>query len=434
MIRAFLILVVSAIAPGSGHALLGRERTALLLISPFAVILGVVLGAIVSLKPELLAAWAISAGGLTVIAAVNLIIAGLRAVSLIDLVRSLQSTSLRVVGLSLLVATVIAPHLFIAHSVNTVAASIDQVFSPPLEEGEPAPTGPIELPWVVPAAASPAGDDGRLDILLLGSDAGPGRWGRRTDVMILASIDVQTGVASLASLPRNWRNIPLPPAIAAKYPNYRNGIYTGMLNELYTRGSNDGTKWPGETSFLRGVGAVRSTIETLIERPIDGVLLIDIGGFIRIIDAIGGITIDVERRIDDPDYSDGQGGFGKRLIIEKGRQHMDGALAIAYVRSRHDSSDYDRMARQQRFLTALFRALGPSAILNAPSIAVAAGGMVWTDIPRDSLPAIAAIAGTAAATDQIRTLRFVPPKYPQIMDAADVARVRAAIAGSLAPR
>jgi LCP family protein required for cell wall assembly len=430
--RPLLVFLLAAIVPGAGHAVIGISRGALALISPLALLLGVFIGAALGMGPAGVAGWLLSSTGLTVLAVLNILFALLRAGGLFDLVRRVRGAGFRVVGVALIALTVVLPHLYVGQTIAAVAASMDQAFeAPPLQEGEAVPSGPVTLPWVVPAAASPAGDDGRLDILLIGSDAGPGRWGRRTDVMILASIDVATGVASLTSLPRNWRYIPLPEPAASFY---KDGIFPGMLNEMYTRGGEDEKRWPGETYFLRGIGAVRSTIAHLIDRPIDGVVLVDLGGFIRIIDAIGGVTINVERTINDPDYSDGQGGFGKRLIIKKGIQKMDGALAIAYVRSRHDSSDYDRMARQQRFIAAVAKALGPTAILNAPALAAAAEGMVWTDLPRESLPALADLMAKMLATDDLRTLRFVPPRYPQYLTAASIAKIRAAVAGSIDPK
>jgi LCP family protein required for cell wall assembly len=430
--RPFFLLLLAAIVPGAGHAVIGASRSALVLISPFALLFGIFMGAALGMGPAGIAGWLLSSTGLTVLALLNLLFALLRAGALFDMVRRARSAGLRAIGGTLIVLTVVFPHLYVGQTIAAVAGSMDRAFeTPPLEEGETAPSGPVVLPWVVPAVTSPAGDDGRLDILLIGSDAGPGRWGRRTDVMMLASIDVATGIASLTSLPRNWRYIPLP-APAASF--YKDGIFPGILNEMYTRGGEDEERWPGDTYFLRGVGAVRSTIAHLIDRPIDGVVLVDLGGFIRIIDALGGVTIDVERTINDPDYSDGQGGFGKRLVIKKGIQKMDGALAIAYVRSRHDSSDYDRMARQQRFLAAVAKALGPSAILNAPTLAAAAEGMVWTDLPRESLPALADLMAKMLATDDLRTLRFVPPTYPQYLTAASIAKIRAAVAGSIDPK
>jgi LCP family protein required for cell wall assembly len=431
MNRAIRAYLAAALIPGAGHAMIGRTRIALAILSPFALGIGFLIGVVAGIGPVGAAALLIGSSTLTVLALLNVGAGLLRAWSLVDLIRRTPTLPTRLVGVVLTLLLVAAPHLYLGGTIAAIAGSMDAAFLAPLEEGEAPPSGPANVPWILPNVGSPAGEDGRLDILLIGSDAGPGRWGRRTDVMIVASIDTKTGIASLQSLPRNWRYAPLPEPAASFY---KNGVFPGLLNEMYTRGGEDEERWEGETYFLRGVGAVRSTISTLIDRPIDGVLLVDIGGFIRIIDAIGGVTINVERTIDDPDYSDGQGGFGKRLVIKKGLQKMDGALAIAYVRSRHDSSDYDRMARQQRFLAAVAKALGPSAILNAPAIAAAAEGMVWTDLPRASLPSIAEIVALMLETDDLRMLRFVPPKYPQYLTDESISRLRRAIATALDPK
>ena len=301
----------------------------------------------------------------------------------------------------------------------------------------PAPRGPYgggggtgSLPelgaavyWDAPGAI-PWGNDGRFDLLLLGSDAGSDRWSRRMDVMLVVEIDVATGNVAMIGLPRNLRNAPLPPGFARDAVAC--GCLTGLLNEVYVEATaRHPDRWPG-TGAIKGIGAVRGVVSELTGRPIDAVLVADLIGVIRVVDAMGGIDIYVPTAVSDDHYPDPIRG-SIDLYIKAGQQHMDGRIALAYARSRHGSSDYARMARQQTLLLAIRDQLGPAMILSAPDLFAAAKRTAWTDLPRDSLPALVELFGKAAS-GSVKHLRIVPPTYSTYLTAAEIARIQKDIA------
>jgi len=281
----------------------------------------------------------------------------------------------------------------------------------------------VSVPWQRPGAV-PWGDDGRFDLLLLGSDSGPYRWSRRMDVMLLVEIDVNTGKTAMIGLPRNLVNAPFPPGAARNAVAC--GCLRGLLNEAYVEATiRHPDQWPG-TGAVEGIGAVRGIVSQLTGRPIDAVLVADLWGVIKVVDAMGGIDIDVPSRLYDTRYPDPVHG---RITIDipAGKQHFDGRLALAYARSRHSSSDYARMARQQTLLLAIREDIGAGTILHAPDLFRAAKGFTWTDLPRSSLPNLVTLFGKAANAT-VKHLRIVPPTYAEWLTPTEIHRIQVAIA------
>lgn len=196
-----------------------------------------------------------------------------------------------------------------------------------------------------------------ITILLLGM-GGEGHEGPLlTDTILVASIQPSTKHATLVSIPRDLL-IPLP-----------NGGFekVNAINAYAER--DDGA----------GATAVRDALAQVLDLRIPYHVRVDFRGFAGLIDAVGGITMDVERTIDDPQYPiPGQESAPwterfERLVIPAGRQHMDGALALKYVRSRHaigvEGSDFARVRRQQRLLVAVRdRVLGRGFLANPRSL------------------------------------------------------------------
>jgi LCP family protein required for cell wall assembly len=263
-------------------------------------------------------------------------------------------------------------------------------------------------------------------LLLLGSDAGSDRWSRRMDVMLLVEVDVATGRVAMFGFPRNMMNVPLPPGPARNASPC--GCFQKLLNAVYTDAAYFYPKlWPGEGS-ISGIAAVRATISELTQRPIDAVLVADLWGVIKVVDAMGGVDMNVTESIYDKHYPDPVLG-SIQLRIDTGQQHLNGRLALAYARSRHQDSDYGRMRRQQALLLAIRDQLGAATILNAPAFAAAAKGYVWTDLPRSSLPNLVDLF-SRAATARVRLYRFAPSAYPAYLNAATIAKIRRAIANA----
>ena len=262
--------------------------------------------------------------------------------------------------------------------------------------------------------------DGRLNLLLIGGDAGPGRWSLRTDTMILLSVDLATARAAMFGIPRNLTNVPLPTPYAASYSR---GVFPGLLNALW-RAGQDHSKWPG-SDRTRGYRALSATIGYMTGVSVDGLVSVDLNGFIRLIDALGGIDIKVPYRIYDKHYPKEDGSGTRVLVIEPGPQHMDGSTALAFARSRHQDSDYGRMSRQQILLLAVRKQINPCTMLpKLPDLVEIAKDSLYTNIPLEELPRLFALA------DQIDTRRieryaFTPAKgYPMLVTQASVEKMR----------
>lgn len=231
----------------------------------------------------------------------------------------------------------------------------------------------------------------------------------------------------MIGLPRNLQNAPYPPGFARDAVAC--GCLTGLLNEVYIEATaRHPDRWPG-TGAIKGIGAVRGVVSELTGRPIDAVLVADLLGVVDVIDALGGVDIDVPTAVFDDRYPDPFKGRIS-LHIKAGPQHMDGRIALAYARSRHGSSDYARMERQQALLLAIRDQIGPATVFYAPDLFAAAKRRAWTDLPRDSLPALVELFAKVVDSP-VSQLRIVPPTYPAYLTKDEIARIQADIAALL---
>ena len=452
------VALLTFLFPGLGHLRRGDRRHALFFASiPLALIVCTLLAHATGGTARLLILL-VTPGSLALLGVLNLLLVGWRLGALAHLLRGVQlprrDRFIVVVATLLLVA---APHYAVGRSLVAFDDLLNETFAessptpspqasasapespspsssatespaPSIVRGEGTGTLPsltVTTPWVRPGEI-PWGDDGKFDLLLLGSDAGSDRWSRRMDVMLLVEVDVATGRVAMFGFPRNMVNVPLPPGAARNASPC--GCFRKLLNEVYT----DATfyypqLWPGEGS-VSGIAAVRATISELAQRPIDAVLVADLWGVIKVVDAMGGIDMNVTEPVYDNNYPDPVLG-SIQLRIASGMQHFDGRLALAYARSRHQDSDYGRMRRQQALLLAIRDQLGAATILNAPALVAAAKGYVWTDLPRASLPNLVDLF-SRAATAPVRLYRFAPSAYPAYLNEATIAKIRSVIANA----
>ena len=272
----------------------------------------------------------------------------------------------------------------------------------PTPSTEPAPT-PEPPP---PSPLDPALADRRIAVLLLGSDAGPGRSGARTDSIILAVLELDTGRAGLFSVPRNFVGVPLPDELAASFPD---GRWPQLLNALYSYAARYPERFPGAPD--PGAAALKGAIGKLTGVPVDYYALVDMAGFVRVVDALGGVTIDVPKPVTTWLSPPAPGEDWAYYEIPAGRQHLNGHQALAYARSRTGTSDYDRMYRQRCLLGALRRQADlPTLLLAFPALTEALQDTVRTDVPLDALPHLVELALTVSP-ERVVTIGFVPPTY-----------------------
>ena len=215
----------------------------------------------------------------------------------------------------------------------------------------------------------------RINILLLGIDQREIETGPcRTDTMIVISIDPQNKSVSMLSIPRDlWVSIP-------DY-NEHNRINAAHL-------FGDARDYPGG-----GPALAKKTVQYFLGIPIHNYVRINFAGFEKIVDTIGGITINVEQAIHDDKYPDEHYGY-MTVDIPAGVQKMNGATALQYARVRHGSSDFYRARRQQQVLTAIKdKAMSLDIPLTSiPQLVVALGNAMSTDLSLADLEYLARLA------------------------------------------
>jgi LCP family protein required for cell wall assembly len=286
----------------------------------------------------------------------------------------------------------------------------------------PATAPPTPTPDAGPAWAQ----DGRLNLLLVGADAGPDRWSLRTDTMILLSVNTRSGRAALFGIPRNLVGVPLAPESAGAFPN---GRYPHLLNSLYVYAMGHPNKFPGGEN--RGYRAVAGAVQELVGVPLDGMAVVNLAGFVQLIDELGGLWIDITEPLHDDKYPLEDGSGLITVDFARGCQHLGGRMALAYARSRHQDSDYGRMRRQQDVLLALARNVDPVEVApRVPGLLKIARDNVWTTIRRSDLRDLADLAARVNLR-RVLAVRFVPPVYPEHLDRDAIARIRSIVRGAL---
>ncbi|MBE1535856.1 LCP family protein [Actinomadura algeriensis] len=254
-------------------------------------------------------------------------------------------------------------------------------------------------------ADDPWDGEERVNILLLGGDAAENRPGVRTDSMTLASVDTATGDTVLLSLPRNLESFPMPPGPARdRFPYGFTGdgaLNPGLLNEVYQYAEEHPDVVPGVPKGERGPTLLKATISGILGMPVDYYILVDMFGFADIIDAMGGVKINILQPIPYGQQGD---------VLQAGHRTLTGKEALWYGRSRTNSSDYVRMGRQKCLMAAIAEQADPRTVLTKfDALASAAKQTLSTDIPQELLPALIELSGEVKEDARIDSLQFVPP-------------------------
>ncbi|TDW30678.1 LytR family transcriptional attenuator [Cryobacterium psychrophilum] len=281
--------------------------------------------------------------------------------------------------------------------------------------------------------------DGRYNVLLLGGDAGADRDGLRPDSISVVSVDATTGQATTISLPRNLQNVPFSAgsALGELYPEGYGAIDgcdtdACQFNSIYTEAEVKRSFLYPDAAAQGSSPGIQATIEAaqgITGLTIQYFVLIDMQGFSDLIDALGGIDIDVQNRV--PVHTDET--FTKVLFwFEPGEQHMDGYHALWFARSRHGTSDYDRMQRQTQMQEALLAQANPANVLTKfQAVAKAGKQVVKTDVPQGMLGYFVNLAAKTK-TLPINAVPLIPengvdPENP------DYAAIKVLIDAALAP-
>jgi len=227
----------------------------------------------------------------------------------------------------------------------------------------------------------------------------------------------------LFSLPRNLEDVTFPPgsaAAAARPQGWACGDEC-LLNGIYTWGSEHRAAFPGVAD--PGAEAMKEAVEGVTGLKVNYYVLIDLKGFSRLIDAMGGIRVTVNRQVPIGGGSSKVSGY-----IKPGTQTLDGYHALWFARSRHGADDYERMARQRCVMDAMVHQLDPATVLaRFQDIAAAGKQVVSTDVPAGELATFLDLAAKARS-QRISSVQFVPPVITPARPDFDLIRAKVAAA------
>ena len=262
---------------------------------------------------------------------------------------------------------------------------------PELPEEMLNPAAAENLEYQPPPAPTITSD--RINILLLGIDRRSGNsWTSRTDTIIVVTVDPTNKTAGMMSIPRDLQ-LTIP------------GYGEDRINTANVYGES--RKYPGG-----GPALLERTIEYNFGIPIDYYVMVDFKGFEKIIDTLGGVEINVPRDLKDTKYPDPRPGDPyayKTVQFKAGLQHMEGARALEYARSRMSSSDFDRATRQQLVLLAIReKALSLNVIPKIPSLVLTMGDTIKTDMSVDDMLNLAQL-GPQIDLSNVKQLVLKPP-------------------------
>jgi LCP family protein required for cell wall assembly len=440
----FTAAFLSLLFPGLGHLYAGATVRALGFAAPPLLLLALIAGVVLRLdRIELLGAFVSMVGAIFVF---NLVALVYRLVAIVDAYRvtdylnahaaagdgrlgkaRLPRNPLSTAGLLAVCLVMIGSHAVVARydllAQDALGSCIfiGQSAAPDCEDdptASPSPSGESPGPSLEasPSAtpAPPVGSqvpevevppwDGkeRLNILLIGSDEQGG--GHNTDTLITVSIDPVTKQVAMFSIPRDTVDLPIP---AGPARNVWGRAYRGKINSFFVQNRGRSDLWPGNDR-QRGYNALKAVMGELYDLDIKYFVEVNFDGFKKVVDAVGGVTINVQVPVVD-DAFPGTTGRAQRLYIPSGIQHMDGEQALRYARSRNNTTDFDRGARQQRLLLSLREQADPQILLpRLPELVDALKSAVRTDIPLDQLDELLGLA-TGVDTANIRSIVLGPP-------------------------
>jgi LCP family protein required for cell wall assembly len=256
----------------------------------------------------------------------------------------------------------------------------------------PVPTQQADLPNLDHLL----GKDGRFTMLLLGVDSRTRKLTGRTDTIMFVTIDPTTGKVSMASLPRDMVFVPIGPG-----KTYGSGFTRVNALFAYLGGFGGGRK----AQFKRMVAAM----EYMSGIEIDRYAMIGFYGVRNLINNIGGVDVTLARPLIDLTLHVRMKGR-EGLQLKAGKNHLKGTVALAFARTRHTDSDYERGRRQQQLIVAALKRvirLGPAIL---PTLIAQFPGEIKTDIAFADAPALLALA-RRAKLNSFKSTILGPSKY-----------------------
>ena len=383
--------ILDALLPGLGHLVAGRRRQALLFGLPIVVSLVVVLIVVLATSRARLLASLIDDGVLLALIVAQVVLLGWR---LAAVAASLFAPRLPrpgrqdVLPVAALLVAIIAPQAYAGYATEVGRETAREIFVEPTPS--PIAAGPtltpvpdpsfLSTPPPIPSdeptpspTATPAVP--RVSVLIIGVDAGVGRNTYLTDTMIVASLDPVGETVSMISIPRDMVDLPLPDGRS----------YSAKINSLVSYARRNTKSFPGYDGT--GNDVLMAGLGTLLQLDIQYYATVNLGGFVRVVDTLGGINVNVSRGFCDPRYR--EYGYQNGFSITSGWRHLKGNAALAYARVRKPAgeSDFTRAGRQQEVLSGIRDSVVKGGFLNDPiGLLRALGQAVATNVPRRILP------------------------------------------------
>lgn len=410
--------MASALLPGWGQIYVGRRFRGRRLLVIDGVIAFFLVVTLAWLRLDFLKLW-VSSTALALMMVVNLSLLGYRWLAATDAYQLAgdRTTPRWQTNLAIgaIAAVLLIPHMALGYVTVTQYSLINSVFGGgsgpggvPVASGDDTTTTTVQGQETTPSTSStdPAlwGGLERLNILLLGADAGEGRWSTRTDTMIVVSLDPSNGNAAMFSIPRDMSGVPLPDGMGIWDCN----CFDDIVTNLYVAAEEHPDAFPGPAA--PGVNALVGVMGEIFGIPIHHYAMVTLGGFVDIVDALGGVTIEIPETITDNEYPHENGSI-ESITIEEGTRHLNGHEALAYARIRRQSDDFARMHRQRCVIEAVLEQSSPTEILfRFGAIAEALKRSLHTDIPEERLADFIDLL-PVLSTDRIASLRITRAAY-----------------------
>ena len=397
--RASLAAFLSFLFPGLGQAYNGESWLAWLLAAPVFVLVAAIVFVLLVDAPQLLARL-FDVRFLIGLIVLDLVLLAWRLVAVVQAHghRSRPSFRSRATwATALLVALTLAMHSLPAYYAAKAIDTLDSVALGGTRGSDLQDTFPAFAGLTEPSAQPDVQAGDRVNILLVGVDSAPGRTTALTDTMLVVSLDPSGRGSAMISVPRDLYGAPLPDGTP----------YNQKLNSLMVFASAHPHDFP-----LGGVGTLKATIGKLLGVQIHYFAAINLLGFKKTVDSIGGVDLTVLRAVSDPTYVN-EDGRRVGFYIKPGTYHMNGHMALAFVRSRKGAgdSDFTRADRQQQLLTAIRDKLTAGNLLTAlPGLLDAVKNTIATDVPAAQIAELArAVQG--ADMSQLQRIVLQPPEF-----------------------